>query len=241
MVAFNTRTAHFTTANAVTPQTAPTNASELEAKHDAVLVSRFRGGDDEAFAEIVARYQEKTFAVAFARLHNHADAEEITQDTFIRAHRALGTFRGESSLATWLHRIAVNLSLNRYWYFFRRRRHLTQSLDSPLRDDGTATVADYIASEAPSPVGDAMTHEFTQLVATCMTRLSPGQREILRLRTVLDRSYEEIAISLGLNIGTVKSRIARARHNLHALITDICPEFAAGTTPAEWFGRSGRA
>jgi RNA polymerase sigma-70 factor (ECF subfamily) len=207
--------------------------SHREAQHDVTLVRRFKAGDESAFNEIVARHRSRVLALALSRLHNHADAEEVAQDTFIRAYRALADFRGESSLATWLHRIAVNLALNRYWYFFRRGRHLSQSLDSPLQEGGTATFADLVASDAPSPVREAITTEFTDLVAVCMTRLSADQNEILRLRTVLDRSYEDIAITLGVKVGTVKSRIARARQNLHTLMTDACPEFGAETPLAE--------
>src|SRR5438270_9357319 len=101
---------------------------KLQAQYDAGLVKRFTAGDSEAFAEIVARYRDKMFAVAFDRLRNRGDAEEIAADTFIRAHRGLAQFRGESSLSTWLHRIAVNLALNRYWHRFRRRGHLMQSM-----------------------------------------------------------------------------------------------------------------
>ena len=90
---------------------------------------RFNGGEEQAFAEITTRHRERMFSVAFAMLRNNADAEEIVQDTFIRAYRGLATFRGDSSLACWLHRIAVNLARNRYWYFFRRRRHLSISID----------------------------------------------------------------------------------------------------------------
>src|SRR5438105_3726280 len=106
--------------------------SQQEAEHDAELVRRFNAGDEDAFVEIMTRYREKIFSVALALLRNRADAEEIAQDTFIRAHRGLARFRGDSSLATWLHRIAVNLARNRYWYFFRRRRHATLSLDCAL-------------------------------------------------------------------------------------------------------------
>src|SRR5579883_1178027 len=102
-------------------------AAQAGAIEDTELVRRFVGGDETAFVEIMRRYQAKIFAVAHSLLHNHADAEEITQDTFIRAHRNLPRFRGDSSLATWLHRIAVNLARNRYWYFFRRKRHATLS------------------------------------------------------------------------------------------------------------------
>src|SRR4051812_30540799 len=100
-------------------QAARTAASRAAARHDAILVSRFNTGDEIAFTEIMTRYRARLLNVALRRLGNHADSEEIVQDTFIRAHRALATFRGESSLSVWLHRIALNLSHNRYWYFFR--------------------------------------------------------------------------------------------------------------------------
>jgi RNA polymerase sigma-70 factor (ECF subfamily) len=103
-----------------------------EALYDADLVRRFNSGDESAFGEIMTRHKTRIFAAAIALLRNHADAEEITQDTFVRAHRGLARFRGDSSVATWLHRIAVNLARNRYWYFFRRRRHATLSLDAAL-------------------------------------------------------------------------------------------------------------
>src|SRR6266700_1341121 len=119
-----------------TDRAARAAVSAAEAVHDAELVRRFRAGDDSAFVDIMNRYREKIFTIVLGLLRNHADAEEIAQDTFIRAHRGLANFRGDSSLATWLHRIAVNLSRNRYWYFFRRRRHATLSLDCPLGDDG---------------------------------------------------------------------------------------------------------
>src|SRR5688572_17146607 len=83
--------------------------SKTAAAHDAVLVRRFIDGDESAFVEIVERHREKIYSVVGSFLKNRADAEEIVQDTFIRAYRGLVRFRGDSSLATWLHRIAVNL------------------------------------------------------------------------------------------------------------------------------------
>src|SRR6202142_1743083 len=123
-----------------------------EAIQDAVLVRQFIGGDESAFSEIMNRHRSRVFAAAMGLLHNHSDAEEITQDTFVRAHRAFSRFRGDSSVATWLHRIAVNLARNRYWYFFRRRRHATLSLDASFSESNTATFAELVASDAPSPV-----------------------------------------------------------------------------------------
>lgn len=210
-------------------------ASKNEAALDAELVRRFNAGDDTAFIEIMERYQRKIFTIVLGLLRNRADAEEITQDTFIRAHRGLGRFRGDSSLATWLHRIAVNLARNRYWYFFRRRRHATLSLDCPLGEETNATFTELVASEAPDPSREAATGEFSALIASCMEKLDARHREILTLRNNLNHSYDEIAQTLGINVGTVKSRIARARENLRTLLAEMCPEFAPESAPSDWF------
>jgi RNA polymerase sigma-70 factor (ECF subfamily) len=219
------------------PSEAATRASAArqEAALDAELVRRFNGGDGGAFEEIVARYRTKMFSVALSYLKNHADAEEVVQDTFIRAHRSLSRFRGDSSLATWLHRITVNLSHNRYWYFFRRHRHETQSLDSPLNERTGATFADLVPTSEPNPAREMANREFAALVAACMTRLSAPQHEILTRRDMLNHPYKDIAQDLGLNLGTVKSRIARARENLRALLGLSYPEVAAADSTYDWF------
>ncbi|HXA14916.1 MAG TPA: sigma-70 family RNA polymerase sigma factor [Opitutaceae bacterium] len=204
--------------------------SRQEALYDAELVKRFHAGDDAAFVEIVTRYRGKMFSIALSLLRNHADAEEITQDTFIRAHRGLARFRGDSSLATWLHRIALNLSRNRYWYFFRRHRQDTRSLDCALSDNSPSTVADLVASDAPSPAREEANREFLGHVTVCMEKLSAQQREILTLRNGLDRSYNDIAQALGISIGTVKSRIARARENLRTLLAEMYAECEPATS-----------
>lgn len=216
-------------------RTARSAASHQEAAYDAELVRRCNAGDEPAFVEIMSRYKEKIFSVALALLRNRHDAEEIAQDTFIRAHRGLSRFRGDSSLATWLHRIAVNLARNRYWYFYRRRRHATLSLDCALSDDSDATFADLVATDAPSPAREAATDEFSSLNATCMEKLDARHREILTLRNLLNQSYDEIAQALGINVGTVKSRIARARGNLRVLLNEACPEFPPESAPGDWF------
>jgi len=221
--------------------------SGREAAHDAELVRRFNGGDEDAFVEILKRYRDKIFSIALRHLRNHADAEEIAQDTFIRAHRALAGFRGDSSLATWLHRIAFNLSRNRHKYYFCRRRHATMSLDCAFSDDNQATFSDLIATDAPSPAREATACEFSELVVTCMEKLGSRQREILMLRNGLNQSYGEIAMALGISIGTVKSRIGRARESLRALLAQAYPELAPDASPFDWFepirscGRAGVA
>jgi RNA polymerase sigma-70 factor (ECF subfamily) len=198
--------------------------SRAAALHDATLVQRFNAGDELAFSEIVTRYRAKMLQVALSRLGNRADAEEIAQDTFIRAHRALGAFRGESSLAAWLYRITLNLSHNRHWYFFRRRRHATMSLDAAFSDTNASTIADLIPSEDASPVQEACVNEFSGTVAACMAQLPPNHREILVLRNVQQHSYLQISRKLGIRVGTAKSRIGRARLMLRTLLGKSYPE-----------------
>lgn len=206
-----------------------------EALHDVALVRRFNdNGDETAFAEIVTRYREKMFTVGLAFLKNRADAEEISQDTFIRAHRGLANFRGDSALSTWLHRIALNLSRNRYWYFFRRQRHATRSFDCAFSAENSSTLASLIASPGPSPMQEATTAEFSTLIAGCMDRLGPGHRDILTRRNILNCTYEEISKALAISVGTVKSRIARARGCLRTLMVETCPEFTPESAPTEW-------
>jgi RNA polymerase sigma-70 factor, ECF subfamily len=193
-------------------------AASLEATHDAELVRRFNGGDDAAFVEIVTRYRGRMFAIGLSLLRNRADAEEIAQETFVRAHRGLPLFRGDSSLSSWLNCIATNLSRNRYWYFHRRRQHQTCSLDGAFSDGSEATFADLVASAVPDPAREATNREFIEHVTLCMGKLNSNQREILRLRNLMDCSYEDIARRLGITVGTVKSRIARARNILRGLL-----------------------
>ncbi len=213
--------------------------SAAESAHDALLVARFHAGDETAFVEIMRRYHTRLFSLAHNLLRNAADAEEIVQDTFIRAHRGLGAFRGDSSLATWLYRIALNLSRNRYWYFFRRRRQDSLSLERPPSEDSDATFADLIACVDADPAHEVTTQEFVELISLCMEKLEPSHREILTMRNVIDLPYEDIARALRINVGTVKSRIARARENLRKLLAECAPEFGPDSAPADFF-ESGR-
>ena len=116
-----------------------------------------------------------------------------------------------------------------------RYREKIFSVALALSDDSDATFADLVATDAPSPAREAATGEFSALVTECMEKLDARHREILTLRNLLNRSYDEIAQALGINVGTVKSRIARARGNLRALLAEACPEFAPDATPSDWF------
>lgn len=205
------------------------------AAYDADLVRRFNAGDQAVFAEIMGRYHKRILALVRRFLQNDHDAEDVAQDTFIRAHRALANFRGDSALSTWLVRIAMNLACNRYWYFFRRQRQNTISLNQPLTDAQTNPLTEIIAADAPSPLRLAIRNEFVDLVADCLEKLEAPHREILRMRYLQHYSYEEIGDELGINFGTVKSRVARAREKLRKLILEAAPEFGREATMEDFF------
>ncbi len=207
--------------------------ARIEAQEDAALVRRFLDGDEAAFELIVDRHRDRLIATAKSILKNTADAEEIAQDAFVSAHRGLAGFRGDCSVSTWLHHITRNLARNRYWYFHRRRRHLTCSLDSAPSDETGSTLLDVLTCEAAGPVREVATREFHQLVGECMKRLEPRQRIVLNLSNKL--AYEEIARFLGIKCGTVKSRVARARASLRDHLRAACPDFGAKADPFVWF------
>jgi RNA polymerase sigma-70 factor (ECF subfamily) len=212
--------------------------SKAEAAYDAVLVQRFNAGDASAFTEIITRYYPRIRALANQTLHNQADSEEVAQDTFIRAHRALANFRGDSSLATWLFCIGLNLARNRYWFFFRRRRQDTISIDKAVVEGGSASLAGVLPDGKADPRTEAMTSEFNSLIASCMQRLDATHRDILTMRTIRNLSYEEIAEALEINVGTVKSRIARSREKLRALLMEMAPEFGQESALGDFFESS---
>ena len=192
------------------------SAKAQEVALDRVLVDRFKGGDQSAFDEMVARYWDRIYSMVHQMLRNQQDAEEVTQDAFIRAHRGLANFRGESAFSTWLYQIATNLARNRYWYWWRRKRDKSVSFDAPISSENNLTLAEIIPAEVQSPDDITVTQEFVDRIARCMERLSTKHREILVLRNVKNLSYEEIAEILGISVGTVKSRIARARESLRS-------------------------
>ena len=216
-----------------------------EASYDAALVERFKSGDESAFEEIVSRYRTKLFLTALNFLHCRSDAEEMAQDALIRAHRALKDFRGESSLATWLHRVVCNLARNRYWHLKRRGGGCTLSLDYEISDGGGETFAAFFADDTTTAPQEISFSEFSALIEDCMQRLDPSHREILTLRNVGNLSYDEIAQRLGMSVGTVKSRISRARESLGRKLNEQCADFGENAAPSAWFepvrGRAARA
>ncbi len=181
---------------------------------DRILVDRFKNGDPDAFTEIVARYWDKIYSRVLHLLKNKQDAEEVTQDAFVRAHRGLENFRGDSTFSTWLFQIATNLAHNKYWYWFRRKRSESISLEQSFSEDGDFSLIDICPVEEQTPCEATLNQELVDKVAENMKSLTDKHYEVLVMRAGKNMSYENIAEVLGLSIGTVKSRIARARMSL---------------------------
>lgn len=181
---------------------------------DRLLVDRFKNGDQSAFDEMVSRYWDRIYGMVNQLLRNTQDAEEVTQDAFIRAHRGLVNFRGDSAFSTWLYQIATNLARNRYWYWWRRKRDKSVSFDQPIGQDSDMTLADVIPAKVETPNDITVTQEYVDHIAAGMEKLGAKHREVLILRNIKNMSYEEIAEVLKISVGTVKSRIARARESL---------------------------
>ncbi len=186
---------------------------------DRLLVDRFKGGDEAAFNEMVSRYWDRIYGMVHQLLRNQQDAEEVTQDAFIRAHRGLANFRGEAAFSTWLYQIATNLARNRYWYWWRRKRDKTVSFDQPVSEDNPTPLSEVFSTDELDTPGDiTVTQELVEHIALGMEKISAKHREILILRNVKNMAYEEIAEVLNISVGTVKSRIARARESLRDAI-----------------------
>jgi RNA polymerase sigma-70 factor (ECF subfamily) len=179
-----------------------------------------RQGDDKAFEQIVHLYWDRIYSRVLQLLKNPQDAEEVTQDAFMRAHRGLGNFRGDSAFSTWLFQIATNLAHNRYWYWWRRKRDSSLSLDQTIGQDSDTTLVDVLPADGEGPGDEALTNELTRKVEECLPKLNKKHRDILALRIKDNMSYEEIAQTLEIRVGTVKSRIARARESLREKLGD---------------------
>jgi RNA polymerase sigma-70 factor (ECF subfamily) len=166
------------------------------------LLDRLRTGEPRAFEELVIGYQHRVFGVALRMLGSAAEAEEIAQEAFLRAHRAIGEFRGDSTLATWLYAIASRLCLNRL--ATGERRH------GRAGDDAL----DRLANGHADPAAAAEQGELEAALHRAIAELPEDRRVVIVLRDLEGLSYEEIAATLDLPLGTVRSRIHRARMDL---------------------------
>jgi RNA polymerase sigma-70 factor (ECF subfamily) len=176
---------------------------------EAALVQRCAEGDEVAFAELVAEHQRMVVQLAINLLGDRDEALDLSQEVFLRVFRTIGRFRGQSSLRTWIYRIAVNQARNRHRFWRRRHRADQVSLDQHVASHG-----DLLSAAALGPDRLLAQKELAARLQQALDALPFDQRTAIVLREVDGLSYEEIAFSLGVAIGTVKSRLTRARQTL---------------------------
>ena len=187
---------------------------------DLVLVTAGKGGDRQAFKVLMQRYQRKVYAVAFGFLRNQEDALDVVQESFIKVHRYIGKFEGNSSFYTWLYRIVANLCID---HLRKAKRHRDVEFDDGLRHDGK--------DEPPSDLvphlgrfGDPSDmlrrKEILAAVEASLDHLSDKHRAVIVMRELQGMSYEEMAQAMKCSKGTIMSRLFHARRNMQKLLTE---------------------
>jgi RNA polymerase sigma-70 factor, ECF subfamily len=184
---------------------------------EAALIQRCAVRDEDACAELVAEHQRMVYQLSLNLLGDHNEALDLSQEVFLRVFRTLPGFRGQSTLRTWIYRIVVNQARNRQRFWRRRHRAQQVSLDEHIRDHGELPAPR--ASGAPDVLLGQK--QLAERIRGALDRLPFDQKTALVLREIDGLSYEEIGFSLGIAVGTVKSRLARAREALRAQLRDV--------------------
>jgi len=183
---------------------------------DLELVRRAQQGDGVAYDELIRRYQERVYATVYHMTSNHEDANDLAQETFIKAFQALKSFKGDSSFYTWIYRIAVNKTIN----FLKQRKNRTHmSLnDIDFNAENDPDLVALISDKTPRR--DIGLSELQEKLNDAMQKLSPVHRLVVTLHDVQGLSHEEIGKIIDCNIGTVRSRLFYARQQLQAYLSD---------------------
>src|SRR5215831_2083512 len=178
---------------------------------EALFVMRLQANEDAAYDELVRMYSTSIFHVAYRMLGDSAEASDVVQEIFLKVFRNIGGFKGEAALKTWIFRIAFSEILNRLRWWKRRHRFATVSLDE--QPNGVPT-SETVPDAGPTPEEVLQCKEREGAIQQALGKLSHEHRSIIVLRDIEGFSYNEIADVLGISIGTVKSRLARARADL---------------------------
>jgi RNA polymerase sigma-70 factor (ECF subfamily) len=192
---------------------AQTELCELRPRAEAEFIERLKRGEGAAFEQLVTERSPEIYGLLFRLTENSEEARDLTQETFLRAFQSIGRFRGEADLRTWIYRIAINQARNRWRWWRRRRRDSTVSLDATQGQSNQTLIAT-LAESSENPEQQTLAHERELALRSALQRVGRAYRETVILRDIEGFSYEEIATALAINVGTVKSRLARGREEL---------------------------
>ena len=189
----------------------PERLAEAVEHEDFRLVESLREGSERAYEELLTRFQQPVYTLALRLLEDQSEAFDVVQEVFLKVFRNIGSFRGQSSLKTWIYRITVNEAHNARRWFFRHRR---REVELDCHPEEARNWKEIIADSSRSPFEIASDGEQHLMIEAALERINPIFRDAVVLRDITDLSYEEIAEVLGVSLGTVKSRILRGREAL---------------------------
>jgi RNA polymerase sigma-70 factor (ECF subfamily) len=192
----------------------------LEQPSETSLIARLRARDLTAFEELVNHFERPVYSLCFRLLGDAEEARDAAQETFLKVYRGLSGFRAESGLKTWIYRIAINQAMNQQRWWRRRHRDETISLELS-RGDSEMTIGSSLPCKAESPEALAIANERERRITRALGEVKQEYRIALILREIEELSYEEIAETLSVSIGTVKSRIARGREELRRRVKGL--------------------
>lgn len=192
---------------------------------DRALVAGLESAEETAYEALILRFEQPVFGVVSRLLDDPGDAPDVVQEVFIKVFRNIASFRGDSSLKTWIYRIAVNEARNhRRWF----GRHRAKELSLEPANSDSVSITDWLADPSPGPFEERLDHEVQALVEEALKKISTTYRTALVLREVEELSYEEIAGILEISLGTVKSRILRGREALRKELSAMVALAPAG-------------
>ncbi len=201
-------------------------------EEEVLLVHALQAGSDDAFRQLIAQYSGPLYSLLLRSLSDPADAGDVTQDVFIKIFRSIGSFHGDSSLRTWIYRIAMHEASNsRRWWVRHKKAEVTIDDNGADDEDGLSfSLAETLADRRDSPFESARQSQLRATVEAALREVPESFRTVVILREVEGMAYDEIAEILNINMGTVKSRLMRGRAALREQLSGRLPEFARFTS-----------
>jgi len=202
------------------------SAIGARAHEEAAIVAELKAGSEAAYAWLIAQFQQPVYGLVYRVVNDPADAADTTQDVFLKVFRGMKHFHGESSLKTWIYRIALHEAANRRRWWFRHKAHETsiEPADPEATNPGERAMQAALTDHAESPFDSVAHHEVQLRVEQELRKLAEPYRTTLILRDLEDLTYEEIAEVQQISLGTVKSRLTRGRDALRQQLTPYVRE-----------------